>query len=177
MSDTDGRDPLRDLYSRALAWMLSQDSSTEMVQQVVRNLLEDSGTTQNSRITAWLAGLADSQLREIAGTLAVPRNVTGASVISISGGLAMAPMGMGGTVTTVVPLPADTIAGEVKPRDVNYAGLVLLSILCWLVFIAGPGLILKLPSGDQATAADYVNALPAIAVALTVYVLAAHKRK
>jgi hypothetical protein len=38
-------------------------------------------------------------------------------------------MGMGGT--TVVPLPADTIGADIKPRDVNtaYAELVLLAVI------------------------------------------------
>jgi hypothetical protein len=86
--------------------------------------------------------------------------------VTIRDNLAMTPMRVSWTVATGPPATAG-----------DQAGLIALSILCWLVFLAGPVLISKLPAGDQAATSDYINALPGIAVALTGYVLTTRKRK
>jgi hypothetical protein len=142
------------------------------------------------RAMPWLARQADARIRELAdqfdvvlrnpnGTLTIFQAKTYAPVPVVAGaGLATA-TGAAMKVTTV-PLPADTIGTrEVRHHGVNYANarIVLLAVLAWLIYFVLPQMISKLPSADQVTPTDYCSAIPAVAVALTGYLLTNRKLK
>jgi hypothetical protein len=97
-----------------------------------------------------------------------PANV----IVTASGGLMMAPMGMFGKAATTVPLPADTIRADViRQYDPYYVAAVLLAVIAWLLTFAGPVMISKLPTADQSTMADYYSGIPGLALMLTGYLI------
>jgi hypothetical protein len=67
-------------------------------------------------------------------------------------------------------VPADTVR-EIQQADPYYVAGVLLAVIAWLLTLAGPVMISKLPQADQSTMADYYSGIPGLAVALTGYLI------
>lgn len=144
--------------------------------------VNEAGTGDKS-LVYWLASLGDDRVRaalRLEPAAARRFELMFPAAITVSGSVAMPPMGMGGNAAAAVPLPADTItASKAEPLNYSYAGLVLLAVLCWLIIFAVPGVMAasKLPADTQAAADAYDALVASLAIPITNGIIAKGKGK
>jgi len=175
VSEEEALQALRSLLSTFLS--LARKSGGEWSLNVQMLVTEAAQASLAYRLT-WpdLARAADEQLRVV--LLGDP--LQPAPHVTASFGMALAPLRMQlGASADAGSLPAGSSSppAETDGIDYQYAALVFLAVLAWLVTFVGPVVISKLPSADQPIVTDYWSAVPGIAVALTAAILAQRKRK
>lgn len=98
-----------------------------------------------------------------------------AADVTASFNMALAPLRIQLKASAEVTSPV----AETNSVDYQLWAAVLLCVIAWLVYFAGPHLIAKQPPADQSTMNDYWSVVPSLALVLTGYVVTsiAAKRK
>jgi hypothetical protein len=153
------------------------------MQQITWTLIEQARADQPRQLNAfWLASLADEPLRELTRPIwetlakAFAELVECQNTITFSGGVALAPARVSGTVVNVPPLPADTITtGTAGTRNPNWAraGLIMLAVITWLMIFVLPILIQNsgMSQDTKITADTEVGLIAALAAPITIELL------
>jgi hypothetical protein len=185
MSDDDSPDALSDLARRFLREIFTHglvtldEAGMQELLPVIRKVVTDIGRAGPGEraLVCRLVSLAEGQITAILGLGPAVRNpnVMFPAAITVSGSLAMAPMGMHGNAT-VVTLPDEQIAGT---PDLLYMAKVLLVILIWVAILAVPAIMQdsSLSTATQTTVDVYDGIAAAFAALVTPGLLVRNKRK
>jgi hypothetical protein len=150
------------------------EHTLETVRDLILKFADSARAAQYDKTIAfWLAGLAGKQIQATFKSTAVDQGTNAvADIVTARIEELQRREAPYEDADADVPLPSETItASKNHEVDLAYAGIVLLAVLAWLVYFAGPHVMAKVSPTHQFTFNDYWSIVPSVAVALTGYLV------